>query len=113
MHAIYGNVVGFKSQKIILCFINKLAPVYQTSSRLLYFSTGTCFCIRSQMKVLIEQQGFLKCHHIKICCHMKTNINTFLSLNVRDGTLELAVAIMNCFPNYSRKLNFDSKYIMQ
>lgn len=44
---------------------------------------------------------------------MKTNTNTFLSLNVRDGTLELAVEIMSSFQNYSRKLNFDSEYIMQ
>lgn len=43
MHVIHGNVVGWKSQKIILCFVNKLAPVYRTSFRLLYFSTGTCF----------------------------------------------------------------------
>lgn len=69
-----------------------------------HFSTLTCFCRRSQIKVLVEQSVFSSIIILEICCHMKANTKTFWFLNARDRTLKFSVK-MNPFKGQSRKLS--------
>lgn len=95
IYMVYENVVGWKSQKLIFCFC-KIALENWTIFMTFHFSTLTCFCRRSQIKVLVEQSVFSSIIILEICCHMKANTKTFWFLNARDRTLKFSVK-MNPF----------------